>query len=132
MGILERIIDTSARKRFLVFIATGLALAGGIYSILHTPLDALPDLSDTQVIVFTEWMGRGPTLVEDQVTYPLVTTFLAAPKVKVVQAVRFKAAALTTSIPRLSAGSTLTPAGSLFVSPNAHARQSRCHWPFWA
>ncbi len=85
MGILERIIDTSARKRFLVFLATGLLLAGGIYSIVHTPLDALPDLSDTQVIVFTEWMGRGPTLVEDQVTYPLVTTFLAAPKVKVVR-----------------------------------------------
>ncbi len=85
MGILERIIDYSARKRFLVFLATGLLLAGAIYSILNTPLDALPDLSDTQVIVFTEWMGRGPTLVEDQVTYPLVTTFLAAPKVKVVR-----------------------------------------------
>ncbi len=85
MGILERIIDQSARKRFLVFLATGLLFAGGIYSILNTPLDALPDLSDTQVIVFTEWMGRGPTLVEDQVTYPLVTTFLAAPKVKVVR-----------------------------------------------
>ena len=85
MGILERIIDQSARHRFLVFLATGLLLAGGIYSILNAPLDALPDLSDTQVIVFTEWMGRGPTLVEDQVTYPLVTTFLAAPKVKVVR-----------------------------------------------
>jgi Cu(I)/Ag(I) efflux system membrane protein CusA/SilA len=85
MGILERLIDTSARKRFLVFLSTGLLLAGGIYAILQTPLDALPDLSDTQVIVFTEWMGRGPTLVEDQVTYPLVTTFLAAPKVKVVR-----------------------------------------------
>ncbi len=85
MGILERIIDTSARKRFIVFLATGLLLVGGIYSILNIPMDALPDLSDTQVIVFTEWMGRGPTLVEDQVTYPLVTTFLAAPKVKVVR-----------------------------------------------
>ena len=85
MGLLERIIDASARRRFLVFLATGLLLAGGIYSILNTPLDALPDLSDTQVIVFTEWMGRGPTLVEDQVTYPLVTTFLAAPKVKAVR-----------------------------------------------
>ncbi|MHB8893625.1 MAG: efflux RND transporter permease subunit [Candidatus Geothermincolia bacterium] len=85
MSFLERVIEVSARKRFLVFLATGLLLAGGIYSILHTPLDALPDLSDTQVIVFTEWMGRGPTLVEDQVTYPLVTTFLAAPKVKVVR-----------------------------------------------
>jgi Cu(I)/Ag(I) efflux system membrane protein CusA/SilA len=85
MGILERVIDTSARKRFLVFLSTALLLAGGIYSIVHTPLDALPDLSDTQVIIFTEWMGRGPTLVEDQVTYPLVTTFLAAPQVKVVR-----------------------------------------------
>jgi copper/silver efflux system protein len=85
MGVIERIIDRSARHRFLVFLATGLLLAGGIYSIIKTPLDALPDLSDTQVIVFAEWMGRGPTLVEDQVTYPLVTTFLAAPQVKVVR-----------------------------------------------
>ncbi|HWR97923.1 MAG TPA: CusA/CzcA family heavy metal efflux RND transporter, partial [Candidatus Methanoperedens sp.] len=85
MSFLERVIEVSTRKRFLVFLATGLLLAGGVYSILHTPLDALPDLSDTQVIVFTEWMGRGPTLVEDQVTYPLVTTFLAAPKVRVVR-----------------------------------------------
>ena len=85
MGFVERIIDFSARNRFLVFLGTTLALAWGVWSVSRTPLDALPDLSDTQVIIATEWMGRSPNLVEDQVTYPLVTTFLAAPKVKLVR-----------------------------------------------
>jgi Cu(I)/Ag(I) efflux system membrane protein CusA/SilA len=85
LGVVERIIDWSARNRFVVVVGTALALAWGVYAIKKTPLDALPDLSDTQVIIFTEWMGRSPTLVEDQVTYPLTTTFLAAPKVKLVR-----------------------------------------------
>ena len=85
LGIVERIIVWSAKNRFVVLIGTALALAWGAYAIQKTPLDALPDLSDTQVIIFTEWMGRSPTLVEDQVTYPLTTTFLAAPKVKLVR-----------------------------------------------
>jgi Cu(I)/Ag(I) efflux system membrane protein CusA/SilA len=85
LGIVERIIDASARNKFIVLIGTVLALAWGGYAIQRTPLDALPDLSDTQVIIFTEWMGRSPNLVEDQVTYPLTTTFLAAPKVKLVR-----------------------------------------------
>jgi Cu(I)/Ag(I) efflux system membrane protein CusA/SilA len=85
MGIVERIIDGSARNKFLVLVGVTLALLWGAYAIKRTPLDALPDLSDTQVIIFTEWMGRSPTLVEDQVTYPLTTTFLAAPKVKLVR-----------------------------------------------
>jgi Cu(I)/Ag(I) efflux system membrane protein CusA/SilA len=84
-GLVERIIEASARNRFLVLIAVALGLAWGVYAIKKTPLDALPDLSDTQVIIFTEWMGRSPTLVEDQVTYPLTTTFLAAPRVKLVR-----------------------------------------------
>jgi Cu(I)/Ag(I) efflux system membrane protein CusA/SilA len=83
--MIERLIDFCARRRGLVFLAVGMLVAWGVWAIRTTPLDALPDLSDTQVIVFTEWMGRSPNLVEDQITYPIVTTFLAAPKVKVVR-----------------------------------------------
>jgi len=75
------LIDTSAKYRALVLIG-GLALAiGGVIAMRNVKLDAIPDLSDPQVIVFTEWMGRSPTLVEDQVTYPLVTALLGAPHV---------------------------------------------------
>ncbi len=83
--MLARLIEACARRPLLVFLAVGLLTVWGIRALLSTPLDALPDLSDTQVIVFTEWMGRSPNLVEDQITYPIVTTFLAAPKVKVVR-----------------------------------------------
>src|SRR6187551_1616795 len=84
-GVIERLIDFSARQRFFVFlIAVGLTL-WGLWSAKNSPLDALPDLSDTQVIVATEWMGRSPTLIENQVTYPIVTSFLGAPKVKTVR-----------------------------------------------
>ncbi|HWA70733.1 MAG TPA: CusA/CzcA family heavy metal efflux RND transporter [Polyangiaceae bacterium] len=84
-GPIERLIDFSARQRFFVFlIALGLTL-WGLWSAKNSPLDALPDLSDTQVIVATEWMGRSPTLIENQVTYPIVTSFLGAPKVKTVR-----------------------------------------------
>jgi Cu(I)/Ag(I) efflux system membrane protein CusA/SilA len=85
LGTVERIIDFSARNKFMVFLGTLLFLGWAAWAIKRTPLDALPDLSDTQVIISTEWMGRSPTLVEDQVTYPLVTTFLAAPQVKLVR-----------------------------------------------
>jgi len=85
MGLIARIIDVSARKRVFVIIATlGLAV-WGLVSARRAQLDALPDLSDTQVIVATEWMGRNPNLIEDQVTYPIVTTFLGAPSVKTVR-----------------------------------------------
>src|SRR5438128_1241867 len=83
--LIERIIDASARNKFLVFIFTIFAVAGGIYGLMHTPLDAIPDLSDVQVIVYTEWEGRSPDLVEDQITYPISTRFIAAPKVKFVR-----------------------------------------------
>ncbi|MBI3854889.1 MAG: efflux RND transporter permease subunit [Planctomycetes bacterium] len=83
--MVARIIDWCGRNRAIVIVATLLAAGGGIWALRSTPLDALPDLSDTQVIVFTEWMGRSPTLVEDQVTYPIVTNFLGAPKVKAVR-----------------------------------------------
>src|SRR6266704_1221579 len=81
----ERIIEASARNKFLVFIFTIFAIAAGIYGLIHTPLDAIPDLSDVQVIVYTDWEGRSPDLVEDQITYPISSVFIAAPKVKFVR-----------------------------------------------
>ncbi len=83
--LIERVIAASARNKFLVFIFTFFAIAAGIYGLRNTPLDAIPDLSDVQVIVYTEWEGRSPDLVEDQVTYPISTVFIAAPKVKFVR-----------------------------------------------
>src|SRR5690606_22891540 len=79
--MVNRLIDFSARHRILVLIGVALATAGSVWSAQRVKLDAIPDLSDPQVIVFTEWMGRSPTLVEDQVTYPLVTSLLGAPHV---------------------------------------------------
>jgi len=83
--MLAALIELCARRRMLVLIVVGLLSAWGVVALRTTAVDALPDLSDTQVIVFTEWMGRSPNLVEDQITYPIVTTFLAAPKVKLVR-----------------------------------------------
>ncbi|PYL47685.1 MAG: CusA/CzcA family heavy metal efflux RND transporter [Verrucomicrobia bacterium] len=83
--MIERVIAASVRNRFLVFVFTLFAIAAGIYALVHMPLDAIPDLSDVQVIVYTDWEGRSPDLVEDQVTYPISTAFIAAPKVKFVR-----------------------------------------------
>src|ERR1700732_3119108 len=83
--IIERIIDASARDPFLVIVFVILGIAGGIYALYQTPLDAIPDLSDVQVIVYADWEGRSPDLVEDQITYPISTKFIAAPKVKFVR-----------------------------------------------
>ena len=85
LGLVQRVIDLAARRRLLVFGLTGVLVGWGIVSAQRSQLDALPDLSDTQVIVATEWMGRSPTLIETQVTYPIVTTFLGAPHVKTVR-----------------------------------------------
>jgi copper/silver efflux system protein len=82
---IERAIEASARNKFLVIIFTIFAVAAGFYGLMHTPLDAIPDLSDVQVIVYTEWEGRSPDLVEDQITYPISSKFIAAPKVKFVR-----------------------------------------------
>jgi copper/silver efflux system protein len=87
--MIERIIDWSARNGFLVGILTIFLTGWGIWAVYHTPLDALPDLSDVQVIVFTEWPGRSPDLVEDQITYPLVTSMLGAPRIKYVRGQSF-------------------------------------------
>src|SRR5437763_13403012 len=83
--LLERIIEASARNPFLVLILTAFGIAGAIWALTKTPLDAIPDLSDVQVIVYTDWEGRSPDLVEDQITYPISTRFIAAPKVKFVR-----------------------------------------------
>jgi Cu(I)/Ag(I) efflux system membrane protein CusA/SilA len=79
--MIDAIIEFSARNRALVFVITAFLVLGGIYSIRHIPLDAIPDLSDTQVIVYSRW-DRSPDIMEDQVTYPIVTSMLGAPRVK--------------------------------------------------
>src|SRR5579859_2915174 len=84
--MLSRIIEVCARNRFLVFAAVLMLTLAGIWSLQHVPLDALPDISDVQVIVHTSWMGQPPDVIEDQVTYPIVTSLLAAPHVKAVRA----------------------------------------------
>jgi len=82
--MIERIIELSARNRFLVLLLTAAALAGAVWAVRHVPLDAIPDLSDTQVIVFSRW-DRSPDVIEDQVTYPIVTALLGAPHVKAIR-----------------------------------------------
>jgi len=84
--MISRVIEWCARNRFLVFTGVLFLLLAGIWSLQHIPLDALPDISDVQVIVHTPWPGRPPNIIEDQVTYPIVTTLLAAPHVKAVRA----------------------------------------------
>ncbi|MFT3758668.1 efflux RND transporter permease subunit [Thauera sp.] len=84
-GLLGRLIEASARNVFLVLLATLFLIGGGLYAIKHTPLDALPDLSDVQVIVYTDFPGQAPQVVEDQVTYPLTTSLLAVPRARVVR-----------------------------------------------
>ncbi len=82
--MINRIIEFSAHNRFLIFLLTAAAVLAGIWSMYHVPLDALPDLSETQVIVYSRW-DRSPDIIEDQVTYPIVTSMLAAPRVRTVR-----------------------------------------------
>jgi len=81
------LIEKSARNPVLVILGVLLLTAGGVWAVFEVPLDAIPDLSDVQTIIFTEWPGRSPTLIEDQITYPIVTSLLAAPGVKRVRGV---------------------------------------------
>ena len=83
--MLGRIIEWSVRNVFLVLLATFFVVIAGVYSVIRTPLDAIPDLSDVQVIIYTEYPGQAPQVVEDQITYPLSTAMLAVPKSKVVR-----------------------------------------------
>jgi Cu(I)/Ag(I) efflux system membrane protein CusA/SilA len=84
--VISRWIDWCARNRFLVFTGTLLLVLAGIWALRQIPLDALPDISDVEVIIHTPWAGQPPSIIEDQVTYPIVTTLLAAPHVKAVRA----------------------------------------------
>jgi Cu(I)/Ag(I) efflux system membrane protein CusA/SilA len=83
--VLARVIEWSVRNLFLVLLGTFFIVAAGIYAVIRTPLDAIPDLSDVQVIIYTEYPGQAPQVVEDQITYPLSTAMLAVPKSKVVR-----------------------------------------------
>ncbi|HEX5035820.1 MAG TPA: CusA/CzcA family heavy metal efflux RND transporter [bacterium] len=82
--MIERLIAWSARNKFVVLTLVAAAMAAGVWSVKHIPLDAIPDLSDTQVIVYSRW-DRSPDILEDQVTYPIITALLGAPKVKAIR-----------------------------------------------
>jgi Cu(I)/Ag(I) efflux system membrane protein CusA/SilA len=87
--MIARLIGWSARNLMLILIGTVFAVAAGFYALKHLPLDAIPDLSDTQVIVYTEYKGQAPQVIEDQVTYPLTTAMLTVPKSRVVRGFSF-------------------------------------------
>src|SRR5512144_3037750 len=83
--MIEKIIELSIRNRFLVLVLAAALTAAGVYAMLNTPVDAIPDLSENQVIVFTDWMGRSPREIEDQVTYPLSVNLQGLAGVKAVR-----------------------------------------------
>ncbi|MEO7190975.1 MAG: efflux RND transporter permease subunit, partial [Vicinamibacterales bacterium] len=83
--MIERILEWCARNRFLVFTGTIALTLWGVWAMTRTPLDAVPDISDVQVIIATEWAGRSPDLIEDQITYPIVTALVSSPKVRSVR-----------------------------------------------
>ncbi len=84
--MIEKIIDWSANNRFIVILIYLIVIGFGVYSVVNLPVDAIPDLSENQVIIFTEWMGRSPQIIEDQVTYPIVSGLQGLPNVKAVRA----------------------------------------------
>lgn len=88
-GFIERVIGYCARNAFITLLVVAICAFWGYRALINTPLDAIPDLSDVQVIIYTDWPGRSPDLVEDQITYPLTTTLLSAPKVKFVRGQSF-------------------------------------------
>src|ERR1035437_3745336 len=87
--MLARIIDFSLKNKVLVLAATLALMLGGVFALRHIPLDAIPDLSDTQVIIYTEWPGQAPQIVQDQLTYPITTKMLSVPAAKVVRGYSF-------------------------------------------
>jgi Cu(I)/Ag(I) efflux system membrane protein CusA/SilA len=87
--MLTRIIDFSLRNKFVVLLVTVVLVLGGVYAVRNIPLDAIPDLSDTQVIIYTPWEGQAPNIVEDQITYPITTKMLSVPRAKVVRGYSF-------------------------------------------
>jgi len=111
--MIERIIEASVKNRFLVIIFTIMIALGGIYTMLNISVDAIPDLSDVQVIILTEYPGQAPQLVEDQVTYPLTSSMLAVPFAKAVRGYSFLPPSLSICLWAFSiitiAASTITP-----------------------
>ncbi|HIJ21025.1 MAG TPA: efflux RND transporter permease subunit, partial [Deltaproteobacteria bacterium] len=87
--MIERIITWCVQNRFMVVLCTAFVIVAGILAMGKTPIDAIPDLSDVQVIIYTEYPGQGPRVVEDQVTYPLTTAMLSVPFAKVVRGYSF-------------------------------------------
>ncbi|MDW7682013.1 MAG: efflux RND transporter permease subunit, partial [bacterium] len=87
--MIEKIIEWSVKNKFMVILFTAIAIIGGLIAMLNIPLDAIPDLSDVQVIILTEYPGQAPQVVEDQVTYPLTTSMLSVPFAKVVRGYSF-------------------------------------------
>ena len=87
--MLETIIEWSIKNKFIVILLTCFVAVAGVYSLRNTPIDAIPDLSDVQVIIYTEYPGQAPQVVEDQVTYPLTTQMLSVPHAKVVRGYSF-------------------------------------------
>ena len=87
--MLKAIIDFSLRNKFIVLLGTLVLVLGGLFAVRNIPLDAIPDLSDVQVIIYTEWPGQAPQIVQDQVTYPITTKMLSVPKAKVVRGYSF-------------------------------------------
>ena len=87
--MVNHIIDASIRNKFITILLTVLAIAAGVYSMARLPLDAIPDLSDVQVIVLTDYPGQAPQVVEDQITYPLTTAMLSVPFAKTVRGYSF-------------------------------------------
>src|SRR5258707_14653087 len=80
--MVQKLIELSLRHRYIVLLVTAGLFIGGFFAVQQNPIDAIPDLSENQVIVFTEWMGRSPQVIEDQVTYPLVSNLQSIPKIK--------------------------------------------------
>lgn len=87
--MINKIIEYSCRNKFIIFVFTILLVAVGIWAINNTPLDAIPDVSDNQIIVFTKWQGKPPQVIEDQITYPLASNLQGLPKIKAVRATSF-------------------------------------------
>ena len=83
--MLNYLIETSLRNRVLVLVAAFALIVWGVFTLKETPIDAFPDLSENQVLVYSDWMGRGPQEIQDQITYPLETTLRGLPKVKEVR-----------------------------------------------
>src|ERR1041384_3598918 len=87
--MIERVIEWSARNPFLILLALFFLTGWSVWALHRTPLDAIPDLSDVQVIIYTEWEGRSPDLAEDQITYPIIPSMLGAPRIKSVRGQSF-------------------------------------------